>query len=795
MFCKPIFSFLAASLFFQMGIASDAMVRPDSLPVAATLLPEVVVQRSGPIARVQGDSISFGAKRWMDPGVTKLEDLLKKIPGFQVEENGRILFNGKAISRILIDGDDLTGLRYNMLSRNLRAVLVDTVQVIGQYHEHRLMKGFVSGDQVAVNLKISSALGSKISGTLALSKALTAHGKIDLDLTRLLPAQKQLLFLNANNTGDPGVVDRTMVDGSGTAGEASQRFSSWPFGAAGDELFAALPNAYKKINQDRTLLYMRAFPMGRYRKMRINTYGLHGSDTRNASRLLELPFKDQLPLTIYSTLYRQERPREMGINLQLDVDKGAQRSTRFALQLGSRASATLRNEERSGMGYTAVQLQDSLKTRVLEAEYQETWLLHKRRLLVFSNKLAMDQNTYAVQTAGYPEGLLVPNGQGVSNRFELRHGGAQASSAVVLMHTATKWSWQLGWRNQVDHLRSAVHQRQMLLWLFRSYPHAVLAYQHSKKIRFETQLAGGIGLAETHTRIRVANPVYQFEQALHWKPRVMEELRVSYRVAKRTPDLHAFHAGPLFTGDGAVRYGSDSLVFPLQRSVQLDLRKHDLYRGLTISVVARLSVLNNELAAASIVEPVVEGSRFFLRPTNKMFFLSAGVEKFIHPLKLRIKTNSTFNTVHAIQAVNALGAQATLTTVVMDQRLITQWKGIYQCEGHHVVSLTHFGSGSLAAPASVRRQQYGLVQHLNFKAMFQGRLTTAVIRFGAGPYFPLADISMRSAISAVWTASINLSNLFHQRSYVEHTAGAFQQGFQEIQLNGRRVLFTLQRSF
>ena len=114
-------------------------------------LPGIVIRRNQPMAKASGDTLTFDAARYLKPEAFRLEDLVKNIPGFRVDDNGRIYFNGKEISRIMIDGDDLAGEQYKLLSRNLKALMIDSIQLIQRHEKNRLMQTFGNQDAVAVH--------------------------------------------------------------------------------------------------------------------------------------------------------------------------------------------------------------------------------------------------------------------------------------------------------------------------------------------------------------------------------------------------------------------------------------------------------------------------------------------------------------------------------------------------------------------------------------------------------------------------------------------------------------------
>lgn len=89
--------------------------------------------------------------------IDKVEDALKKIPGIKVEKNGKIYYLNKEIEKILIDGDDLAGDQYTFISRNLRAEVLQEIEVLKNYEENTVLKNIKNSNKIALNLRLKDA--------------------------------------------------------------------------------------------------------------------------------------------------------------------------------------------------------------------------------------------------------------------------------------------------------------------------------------------------------------------------------------------------------------------------------------------------------------------------------------------------------------------------------------------------------------------------------------------------------------------------------------------------------------
>lgn len=118
-----------------------------------TALKEVVISKYSPIT-VKKDTITYDVEKFKNGSEKVVEDLLRNLPGFEIKNNGEINYKGKGIKKLLLDGDDLFDSQYTIGSKNIDVELLDKVEAIENYNENALLKGLVSSDDVAINLKL-----------------------------------------------------------------------------------------------------------------------------------------------------------------------------------------------------------------------------------------------------------------------------------------------------------------------------------------------------------------------------------------------------------------------------------------------------------------------------------------------------------------------------------------------------------------------------------------------------------------------------------------------------------------
>lgn len=118
------------------------------------LLQEVII-KSGSTIRVKGDTTIFAADSFHLDANANVEDLLKKLPGLQVDKNGKITAMGKTVEKVLVDGEEFFGDDPGMAVKNLRKDAVKEVQVFDKKSEQAEFTGIDDGNtKRTINLKL-----------------------------------------------------------------------------------------------------------------------------------------------------------------------------------------------------------------------------------------------------------------------------------------------------------------------------------------------------------------------------------------------------------------------------------------------------------------------------------------------------------------------------------------------------------------------------------------------------------------------------------------------------------------
>jgi hypothetical protein len=105
--------------------------------------------KGAPIAlRIKGDTSIIDARAYVIQPNDKVEDLLKQVPGMAVDKDGKVTFMGEQIKKYLVDGEEFFGDDPLLVTRNLRADMVDKMQVYDRKSDQASITGIDDGVKV-----------------------------------------------------------------------------------------------------------------------------------------------------------------------------------------------------------------------------------------------------------------------------------------------------------------------------------------------------------------------------------------------------------------------------------------------------------------------------------------------------------------------------------------------------------------------------------------------------------------------------------------------------------------------
>jgi len=175
------------------------------LVLKSKLLEAVVVQGNRAV-RIKGDTTEFTADSFRTEAGASVEDLLKKLPGIQVDRNGKITAQGERVKKVLVDGEEFFGDDPTLVTQNLRADMVDKVQVYDKKSDQATFTGIDDGQrEKTINLKLKNGKKNGYFGRLTAGAGTDGYYDEQLMANYFKNKEKLAAYGIISNTGKTGL--------------------------------------------------------------------------------------------------------------------------------------------------------------------------------------------------------------------------------------------------------------------------------------------------------------------------------------------------------------------------------------------------------------------------------------------------------------------------------------------------------------------------------------------------------------------------------------------------------------
>ena len=179
----------------------------------------VTVNARRPPVVINGDSVEFNTENFKTAPNAVVEDLLKKMPGMEVDKSGGITVNGKKVTKVFVNGKEFFTGDPMMATKNLPADAVDKIQVYDRKSDQAMFTGIDDGsEETAINLKLkkdrNKSTFGKLSGGAGTPSVFDTQGNINV-----INNDEQFSAIGgANNTNRQNFSGRNIVNFSGGGG-------------------------------------------------------------------------------------------------------------------------------------------------------------------------------------------------------------------------------------------------------------------------------------------------------------------------------------------------------------------------------------------------------------------------------------------------------------------------------------------------------------------------------------------------------------------------------------------------
>jgi hypothetical protein len=191
----------------ELEVKDTSAVRLPSIGMVlkSKLLEAVVVSNKGAI-HIKGDTTEFNADSFHTQAGATVEDLLKRLPGIQVDKNGKITAQGETVQKVLVDGEEFFGDDPTLVTQNLRADMVDKVQVFDKKSDQATFTGIDDGQKTkTINLKLKDSKKNGYFGRLTAGEGTDGYYDYQLMANYFRKKAKLAAYGIISNTGKTGL--------------------------------------------------------------------------------------------------------------------------------------------------------------------------------------------------------------------------------------------------------------------------------------------------------------------------------------------------------------------------------------------------------------------------------------------------------------------------------------------------------------------------------------------------------------------------------------------------------------
>ena len=185
----------------------------------ASQISTVTVTARRPPVVINGDSIEFNSENFKTVPNAVVEDLLKKMPGIEVDKSGGITVNGKSVTKVFVNGKEFFTGDPKMATKNLPADAVDKIQVYDRKSDQAMFTGIDDGnEETAINIKTKKDRKQSTFGKL--SGAHGSPGRFDAqgNINRINNDEQYSFIGTANNVNKQNFNNGDIANFSGGGG-------------------------------------------------------------------------------------------------------------------------------------------------------------------------------------------------------------------------------------------------------------------------------------------------------------------------------------------------------------------------------------------------------------------------------------------------------------------------------------------------------------------------------------------------------------------------------------------------
>lgn len=188
--------------------SSNVRLDPIVLKESSIMLKETVVTAVKTEIVVKEDTVEYNAGSYKTQPGAAMEELLKKLPGVEVDSEGKITAHGKEVKKILVDGKEFFSDDPKVASKNLPATMIDKLQVVDRKSDLARLTGVDDGEEeTVINLTVKPGMKNGWFGVANAGAGTDSRYAGDFNVNRFWNGNQITFLGNFNNINQLGFTD------------------------------------------------------------------------------------------------------------------------------------------------------------------------------------------------------------------------------------------------------------------------------------------------------------------------------------------------------------------------------------------------------------------------------------------------------------------------------------------------------------------------------------------------------------------------------------------------------------
>ena len=165
---------------------------------------EVLIEGDIPDVIIKKDTILYNVSEYITGTEENLGDLIKKLPGLDIDQNGKIKAKGKQIDKLLIDGEEFFDDQHKLITQNISPEMVKNIELLSNYNAFNAFSNEQTGI-TALNINLKDKYQNKFTGNISAGYGYENRYTANFNLFGMYKKLKIAFINGANNIGEQSI--------------------------------------------------------------------------------------------------------------------------------------------------------------------------------------------------------------------------------------------------------------------------------------------------------------------------------------------------------------------------------------------------------------------------------------------------------------------------------------------------------------------------------------------------------------------------------------------------------------